>query len=65
MEMIAKEISNIKSEKPARTIDIIPTKVVKDFEVLFARYVYTTIIVSPCYMERFLKIKIRWSCACL
>ena len=32
--MIAKEISNLKSEKTARTIDIIPTKVVKDWSLI-------------------------------
>ena len=42
-EMIAKEISNLKSGKADRSNDI-PTKTIKEFEDLL----YTTIIISPC-----------------
>ena len=42
-EMIAKEISNLKSGKAVRSNDI-PTKTIKEFEDLL----YTTIIISPC-----------------
>ena len=38
-EMIAKEISNLKSGKAARSNDI-PTKVIKDFKDLFATFIY-------------------------
>ena len=50
-EMIAKEISNLKSGKADRSNDI-PTKTIKEFEDLL----HTTIIMSPCSVERFLKI---------
>ena len=42
-EMIAKEISNLKSGKADRSNDI-PTKTIKEFEDLL----YTTIMISPC-----------------
>ena len=42
-EMIAKEISYLKSGKTDRSNDI-PTKTIKEFEDLL----YTTIIISPC-----------------
>ena len=38
-EMIAKEISNLKSEKAVRSNDI-PTKIIKDFKDLFATFIY-------------------------
>ena len=38
-EMIAKEISNLKSGKPAFSNDI-PPKILKDFEDLFATLIY-------------------------
>ena len=37
--MIAKEISNLKSEKAVRSNDI-PTKIIKDFKDLFATFIY-------------------------
>ena len=42
-EMIAKEISYLKSGKADRSNDI-PTKTIKEFEDLL----YTTIMISPC-----------------
>ena len=38
-EMIAKEISNLKSGKAVRSNDI-PTKIIKDFKDLFATFIY-------------------------
>ena len=47
-EMIAKEISNLKSGKAVRSNDI-PTKIIKDFKDLFATFLYNNY--KKCLLE--------------